>query len=305
MDSYSAHLRPAFCFVLVSLLSSAADGACEADTPARPVPQFDETLAPGVSLWPLDPDSGEILLRLADVPLGVMRLGVNGHTLPALRDSTSFTTTTIPGAKYGYEIFHDVTVPGRRDENASQADWVFVVYNAGLAVWDLRADPENPTQRDLKDGWPDPWGYDEWVFFPNYGEHDFYLNALDVIRDGDLYYIAIAGRHGAGLAIWTFDSTTFRLTQNYQDPENIDSYDVSLVWDTNGRIYAYAADQGSEGDDGGVKVYDVTEATSGAVCVEPVGWHKLRGLRGRGGRHAGVPVRHRSSSGRQDVLRDI
>lgn len=213
------------------------------------------------------------MLRPAEVPLGVTRPQVNGFILPPNRDSTSFNTLSVPGEQSGHELFRDVAAPGRYDEAAPQADYVFVVYNAGLSVWKITNDPEDPNKVDQKDGWPPPFGPGDWAVFPNGGEEDIFVSALDVIKDGNMIYIAISGRQGVGFSIWTFNTSTNALTQKYQDPYNLDSFDTALIEDPNGRFYAFAADQGSQGNDGGVKVYDVTTAVAGSLCVEPDGAH--------------------------------
>ena len=268
MTSRLSPLLPVLCTLLLSLFSSVVHGGCEADTPARPVPQFDPDLAPGVSLWPLDPDTNEVMLRPADVPLGVTRLGVNGHILPNRRDSTSFNTLAVPGEFSQFELWQDLAIPGSRDESAPQSDWVVTAYNAGIQVWDIGADPEDPPLKDQKDGWPSPFGPDEWAVFPTGGEDDFYVVAVDVIQDGNMLYIATAGHQGVGVSIWTYNTSTNALVQKYQDPFNIESLDVSMVEDPNGRVYAFASD---ENTGGGVRVYDVTTAVGGSLCVEPSG----------------------------------
>ena len=260
----------AHCFVILALIATPALGGCEPDTPARPVPQFDPILAPGVSLWPIDPNSGEVMLKPAEVPLGVTRAQVNGFVLPQNRDSTDYLTQSVPGVGDGHELFQDLAIPGRRNQFAAQSDWLFVVYTGGISVWDLRANPEEPVKRATADGWPS--GPADWEVFPAFGEGDNYLQAIDVIQDGSLYYIGIAGLVNTGVAFWTFDSTNYQLTQWYQDPYNVDSYEISMVRDTNGRVYAFATDRGTAGtQSSGVKVYDVTQAVAGPLCVEPEG----------------------------------
>ena len=271
MTTSPVRLLCALCLVFLQLDSAPAFGVCEPDSPARPVPQFDPDLAPGVSLWPIDPVTSEIMLKPAEVPLGVTRSGVNGHVLHPDRDSTDYLTQSIPGLFSGHELFQDVAVPGRRSQSATQSDWLFVAYSGGISVWNLQNDPEDPPKVATADGWPHPFGPGDWAAFPNGGEGENFVRALDVIQEGSLYHIAVAGEEGAGVAIWTFNPSTTQLTQNYQDPHNIESYDISMVKDPNGRIYAFAAEQGVVGTNGGVKVYDVTEAVSGALCVEPTG----------------------------------
>ncbi|MDA8019885.1 MAG: hypothetical protein MPN21_20790 [Thermoanaerobaculia bacterium] len=272
MTSLPARLLPVLCLVLFPLLSTAAHGVCESDTPARPVPQFDPDLAPGVSLWPLDPGTGEVMLKPAEVPLGVTRLQVNGFVIDPDRDSTDYATQSVPGQQDGHELFQDVAIAGSKDENASQADFVVVAYSAGLQVWDIRTDPEEPTLRAQKDGF-----LGAWAEHPNFAEGDFWTRAVDVVRVGGQLYIATASNHHVGVALWVYDIAAGQLEQKYQDPDNIASQDVSLVEDTNGRVYAFATDQGV-GNSGGIKVYDVTQAVSGSLCVEPEGSYSCPGV---------------------------
>ena len=272
----------AIVYTMLSMLtaSSAVHGGCEADTPARPVPQFDPDLAPGVSLWPLHPDTGEVLLRPAKESPGVTRSHVS--TLPAERDSTHYNGLSDPGVVLGDEIFQDVAAPGDGEADATQADWVIAFYNSGLSVWDLRTDPEKPRLAARKDGFPPPWGPYDWAVFPVSGEDSFPLRAGDVVQDGDLLYIAAAGRADTGFALWVFDTTTGLLEQRYQDPYGLDGLDVSLAKTPEGGIYAFMADNELNG--GGVRVYDALAIPAGELCVEPMGSSDTCGVfRGRVG----------------------
>lgn len=245
-------------------------GVCSADAPATPVPQFDEDLAPGVSLWPLDPATGAIRLQPAGLPEGITRDEL--PPLPNNRDSSDYTTLTIPGEWSGHELFMDVAVAGSRTQDAPVSDWLVVVYNAGVEVWDVATDPAAPVLIDQRDGWGPPFGPAEWAVFPPVGEQDTYVQAVDVVEEEDRLIIAVAATSSTGFSVWLFDKAGGLLEQVYQDPFNIVAYDLSLVVDPNGKIYAFVTDTGS-GDDGGVKVYDVTTAAAGALCVEPAGSH--------------------------------
>lgn len=267
MTSRIARLAPML-LGLALLQTGTVFGGCDSDTPARPVPQFDQDLAPGVSLWPLDPDTGEILLRPANEPPGVKRNQVD--PLPTSRDSTQYTTTSWPGVQEGLELFQDVAIPGSKDETAGRADWVVAVYNGGLSVWDLRSNPELPRLADQKDGWSGDYGPGQWAIFPGGGEEDFMLFAGDVVQVDDLLYITVVGRQGAGISLWIFDTVSDSLEQKYQDAFNVDPRGVSMVKTPDGKVYAYIADLGV-GDTGGVRMYDVLAGTSGELCLEPEG----------------------------------
>lgn len=251
------------CLVLPGITTTYA--ACEPDTPARPVPQFDHAQAPGVSLWPVDPRTGDVLLRPAKELPGVTRNQVD--ELPAERDSTHYAGTTNPGIYMGDEIFQHVAAPGTADQNADRADWVVAFYNAGFTVWDLRQDPEEPRKAAVADGWTPPWGLDQWAVFTPVGKQSFPLKGGDVLRVGDLLYIAAVGLDDVGVALWVFDTTTEALEQKYQHPYVRNGRDVDLVNLAGGGIYALVADL--DINTGGIRVYDVVAATQGDLCVEP------------------------------------
>ena len=257
------------CMVLVVPSSRAGD--CSADSPATAVPQFDEDLAPGVSLWPLDAVTGEIRFQPAGLPEGITRDEL--PVLPTDQDSTDYLTLTIPGEWSGHELFMDVAVAGSRDQGAPVSDWLVVGYNSGVEVWDIGANPEIPALVDQRDGWGAPFGPAEWATVPAVGEQDTYIQAVDVKEEEDRLVIAVAASDSAGFSVWLFDKATETLEQVYQDPFNIIAYSVSVVDDPNGKTYAFVSDLGTAGNDGGVKVYDLTAAADGVLCVEPTGSH--------------------------------
>ena len=259
-------------FLGLALLSLPAwAGVCSSDSPATPVPQFDEDLAPGVSLWPLDPVTGDIRLQPAGLPEGITRDDV--PVLPANRDSSDYVTLTIPGEWSGHELFMDVAAADSRTQGAPVSDWVVMAYNSGVEVWDVATDPASPILLDQRDGWGLPFGPGEWAVFPPGGEQDTFVQAVDVVEEADRLIIGIAATESTGFSVWLFDKLSGDLEQVYQDPFNIIAYDVSLVTDPDGKIYAFVTDTGTAGDDGGIKVYDVSAAAAGPLCVEPGGGH--------------------------------
>lgn len=263
-------MRLTAAWALVALLSLALPRAvfagCEADTPARPVPQFDEELAPGVSLWPLHPTTGEVRLQPAGLPQGITRSQL--PVLPSNQDSTDYQTLTMPGEWSGHELFRDLASPGSRFQYAPPSRWLAVAYNAGIEVWDLAPNPAHPALLDQKDGWTAPFGPGEWAIFPPASEMDTFLQAVEVFEDGDRLVIAIASLRPAGFAVWVFDTLGGTLEQVYQDPWNVDSYDISLVADPNGKTYAFVTSTGTAGNDGGVYVYDLSTVADMPLCID-------------------------------------
>ncbi|MEO1083279.1 MAG: hypothetical protein AAFY88_03470 [Acidobacteriota bacterium] len=170
----------------------AGDICTEEGSPATTVPQF-RTEIPGQSIWPLD-GTGAVLFKPAS-------------EIPPRRDSTSYITQTIPGNQSGHELFQDVAaVEG--DDN-----WVYVAYNAGLQIWDLRSDPADPDRELFRDGW-----LGQFEFFPPPGEGDTYITAIDVIQGaGNNVFIALSGELGHGVSFWRFNTATQVLTQIFQE----------------------------------------------------------------------------------------
>ena len=256
-------------------------GDCEPDTPARPVPQFDPDLAPGVSLWPLDPVTGDIRFQPAGLPESIERDDLD--SLPINRDSTLFSTQSVPGEFSGHELFMDVAAAGSRVQGAPASDWLVVVYNAGVEVWNVAGNPAHPLLVEQMDGWLPPSGPGDWAVFPPGGEEDIFVLGVDVVEDADRLVIGVASRASVGFAVWVFDKLSLTLSQVYQDPLNIDGEDVSLVEDPNGKIYAFVTSRGVSGDDGGLYVYDLTTAAAGSLCVDPEGMHTCGVFRGEMG----------------------
>lgn len=207
--------------------------------PAPTVPQFRAEL-PGESIWPLDA-LGQVVFQPASA-------------IDEDRNSTAYNTWCIPGALYGLELFQDLAAV----EN--EPDWLFVAYNAGIQVWDLSQTPQDPRRELLRDGWQG-----HFQIFPNWGEGDTYIDAIDAVKSpaGSVFYIAAAGHIGHGLSIWRFNPVEGTIIQTFQDAGRA-FRDVELVVQ-NGRIYALAADPSDSL--GGVLVYDVTAADS-APCFD-------------------------------------
>ncbi|MDA8020493.1 MAG: hypothetical protein MPN21_23895, partial [Thermoanaerobaculia bacterium] len=228
-------------------------------------------LAPGVSLWPLDPGTGAIRLQPAGLPEGVTRDELS--VLPANRDSSDYQTVTMPGLWSGHELFTDLAIPGSQHQFAEVSDWLVVSYGAGIEVWDIGTDPASPVLIDQRDGWTPPFGPGHWAVFPPAGEMDTFLQSVEVIEEPDRLLIAIAGLRSAGFVVWVFDKLTGSLDQVYQDPWNVDANDLSMVRDPNGKAYAFVTNTGTQGNDGGIWVYDVTTAADTALCVDVNGSH--------------------------------
>ena len=209
---------------------------------ATAVPQTRPGMGANESLWPTD-FSGAVTFRPASNSQGVP------YSIPNDRDSTSYVTQTIPGEFAGHELFMDVA---RLDGND---DWIFVAYNAGIQVWDLRTDPANPTQRNYREGWQH-----HFFEFPKPGEVDTYVESIDVVQSGGDVLLTTVGRNGHGISIWEFTAPS-TLTQHCQDTTKW-ARQVEMIQHTNGRAYAFVS------DNTGVHVYDATGSTgAGTACT--------------------------------------
>ena len=79
--------------------------------------------------------------------------------MPPERDSTQWTSTTIPGAFWGHELFHGLEILGTK---------LYVAYNAGFQIWDIAGSNAEDPHRDInKDGWRG-----DFLDFPATGEND-------------------------------------------------------------------------------------------------------------------------------------
>ena len=232
-------MRPQGLFTLIVLAGIVATdclvGQVTCPPPSQPaptVPQFRDEL-PGQSIWPLDA-LGQVIFQPAS-------------PIDEDRNSTTYNTFCIPGAIYGLELFQDVAAV------EGEPDWLFVAYNAGIQVWDLSQTPDDPRRDHLRDGWQG-----HFQIFPNWGEGDTYIEAIDAVKSpvGDVIYIAAAGPIGHGLSTWRFDPNDGSLIQTFQDAGR-GFRDVELVAQ-NGRVYALAADPSDSL--GGVVAFDVTAA---------------------------------------------
>jgi PKD repeat protein len=184
-----------------------------------------------------------------------LRPGLPGQTLPPERDSTQWTSTTIPGAFSGHELFHGLDILGNK---------LYVAYNAGFQIWDIASGPhaEQPSRELTKDGWRG-----DFLDFPSFGENDFYVDDIDVVTAGGKNLIALSGRVTVGLSVWEHTIAPLGLVQKYQDLGNR-SQRVRVV-DQGGINYAFAGGQL------GIFVYDLNAAQAlaspcldlnGAVC---------------------------------------
>lgn len=179
-----------------------------------------------------------------------------GNRIPPERDSTDWGSLTIPGANSGHELFWAVDVLG---------DHLFVAYNAGLQVWNIRETggelprAENPNRITLKDGWRG-----EFLSFPEPGEDDFFVEDIDVIEGpGSTVYVAISGRFPVGMSVWKFDTNNETLTTLYQN-SNRSSRQVRLVdasaTNNGSQIYAISSRENA------VEVFDITRADQIDPC---------------------------------------
>ncbi len=217
-------------------------GLCGDNSPAIPVPECRNAA------------SGEP--EACDAP-GTVRLwaeirpGRPGETLPEERDSTQWSSATIPGWGSGHELFYSLDI---------DTDRLFVAYNAGLQIWDIGGDKaEDPERLAVADGWRGD-------FFTPFqtGENDFLIDDVAGVALGDgESLVALSGRAGVGLSVWTHSGRQALATQLYQDPATA-TRRVRVV-ELGGRWYAFA------GGTHGVFVYDLTEAADIGPCLDNAG----------------------------------
>ena len=239
--SRAAILTMSSVLFLAPTLLFAGEEECGEGSPAHPVPQTRPGMAGGESLWPTDL-TGAVTFR------PVSNSSNNPYPIPAQRDSTSYITQTIPGNNSGHELFMDVASIDGND------DWLFVAYNAGIQVWDLRDDAANPDRTTYRDGWQ---GHFE--EFPEPGEVDTYIDGLDVLQTGGDIFLGVVGRSGHGFSFWEFNSPA-TLTQHCQ-VSDISARQVELI-EHNGRAYAFVA------VNNGTYVYDLDSSLSGTCAFE-------------------------------------
>ncbi len=226
-------------FLLLPPTVFGGEEECGVGRLGRPVPQTRAEMGPNEYLWPRN-GAGAFTFRPASNGSG------EPYSIPGNRDSTSYITQTIPGNQSGHELFMDVAQVEGND------DWLFVAYNAGLQVWDLRSDPANPSRAAFRDGWLGH--FDE---FPAAGEVDTYVEALGVVQSGGDYLIGLAGRSGHGFSFWEFTPPS-TLTQHCQVSTHV-ARQVELI-EHNNRAYAFV----STSD--GLFVYDL-DSSQGGTCV--------------------------------------
>lgn len=182
---------------------------CGNNSPAFPVPEFRGP----VRLWP---------------PSG-FRPGMPGQQLPANRDSTQYLSTTFPSHGSGHELFWAIDVVG---------DKAFVMYNAGIQVWDLAGSlAEDPERIHFRDGIAG-----HWFLHPPPGEADGYLTDIAAIQDpsnSNRILIAVSSLAPIGVTVWRFDRSTGTLSQAYQNT-HLEANDVELL-NVNGTIYGFFA----------------------------------------------------------------
>ena len=231
------------CLAVLALLLIAAgqptalQAGCGNNTPAFVLPQ---------NLW------YDGVFRPAETSLA-------GNQIPAIRDSSSYNSVGIPGFTSGWEIFQGLDVAG---------DFLYVAYNAGLSIWDIGANPDEPPRILVRDGWYDPAcqassNCGPFMSFPDDPGHTFLLiEDVSVLVKGADHYIALSGKSPVGTSIWRFNTTSRQITQIYQDTTRI-SRQVRLVEVGGGpfgpTIYALAASDANIVD-GGLSIYDVSEA---------------------------------------------
>lgn len=220
--------------VLASPFSSAPAAAspCEPSSPATPVPAF---------LWP-----------------PTLQPAVPGQTLPARRDSTQYLSFGYPGYQDGHELYSGVDVLD---------GYLFVAYNAGLQVWDIRGqNAADPALLVVRDGWMG--SFLEFQGQPS--EHHIFLDEVVALRESPTtILVAASGRlPRAGISLWRFHTETLAFDPLYQNP-GADAYQVRLAR-LDGRILLVVAHLD------GVRLYDAERAAELAPCLEdPLGLVEL------------------------------
>ena len=240
-SSRAAVLAVSSFFLLQSPSAFGGEEECGVQRIGRPVPQTRAEMGPNEFLWPRN-GAGAFTFRPASNGTG------EPYSIPGNRDSTSYITQTIPGSQSGHELFMDVA---RLEGND---DWLFVAYNAGVQVWDLRSDPANPSRSAFRDGWVGH--FDE---FPAAGEVDTYVEGIGVVESSGDIFIGLAGRSGHGFSFWEFNPPT-SLVQHCQ-VSNLVARQVELI-EHNNRAYAFV----SASD--GLYVYDLDSSQSGTCSFE-------------------------------------
>ncbi len=227
-------------------------GLCGENSPAHPAPECRDKDT-GAEMSCGEPNAVQLWVGL--------RPGLPEERLPVERDSTQWTSTTIPGFGSGHELFHSLDIVGNR---------LYVAYNAGLQAWNINGNlAEDPQRLAIADGWRGD-------FFTPFqtGKNDFLIDDVAAVSlGGNQNLIALSGRQGVGLSVWkhTGASTTFE--QRYQDPAT--SVRRLRIAEHNERLYAFA------GGTFGVFVYDLSETLEGFPCRDSAGTICPGAYRGR------------------------
>ncbi len=199
---------------------------------------------------------------------GIFRPGdtsLPGNQIPAERDSTSWEALTIPGCTSGHEIFESLDIAG---------DYLYVAYNAGFSVWDIGdAGAEDPQRLAVRDGFScagDPCQVPcgPFLSFPSAGGSDFLVDDIAVLDEGTIHTIAVSGITPVGMSLWQFNTDTEALTPIYQETiRSSRQVRLAAVDDVRGvtTVYAFSS------YNGGLAVYDVTQALAIAPCLEETG----------------------------------
>ncbi len=209
----------------------------------RPVPATRAEMGPDDFLWPRNA-AGQFTFRPAANFAGVP------FPIPGDRDSTVYRANggQVPSAEFGLELFNDVARIEGND------DWLFVAYNVGFQVWDLRFDPANPLKVAYRDGW-----LGHFLEFPVSTKVETYVESIDAIQSGDdEIWVGLAGRNGHGFSFWEFLPPS-TLVQHCQFSEIV-ARQVELV-QSGGRKYAFVA----AGD--GTYVFDLSSSLGGGSCA--------------------------------------
>ena len=163
-------------------------------------------------------------------------------------DSTSYNGNQLANSRYPQATSVDI-------ENG----YLFASYWAGIGIWDLHTDPENPTKLSLVDG----WGGGVFPFWPGAGETDQYVYSVDA-PEGDDSVVAVGGISPVGLTIFNTSSKTAPVAV-YQDFTGKEIQQVHAAT-IGGRAYAFAGGSGS--GEAGLFIYDMTAAKSLHGCME-------------------------------------
>ena len=232
--------------LLAVTLADPLFGQCGRNDPAFPVPECRNEL-----------DGGEVACTDAHAvrlwPEG-FRPGLPGQQLPANRDSTQYEEFTVPGLATGHELFHSLDIVG---------NYLYVVYNAGLQVWNIAGgNAEDPQRRFVRDGFSGdflgPFETGEAVLLTDD------IAAVDPAGGDQEVLVAVSGKTGVGTSLWEHNPSPEALEQLYQDPST-DTRRIRAA-ELGGSVYAFGS--GLQG----VYVYDITRARNlASPCLDDAG----------------------------------